>query len=164
MLPTMTDRDDPIEHGDIPPIPHRFLAGNAVSGVVVGVICVAVYLANHSVYALILAGWALVVTPIVLLRRVRTRRRLFDPARRTDRRTGRTIAHPSAGSAVQDARWTGGANVPTSFGRVNATNPLGVPELRDTTLVFQPRSRPSCCPATRSRPQPNLRDERPLSG
>jgi len=27
-----------------------------------------------------------------------------------------------------------------SFGRVNATNPLGVLELRDTTLVFQIRA------------------------
>jgi hypothetical protein len=140
MLALMANLDDGVKPGGIPPIPRRFLAGYAVSGVVAGVLCIAVYLADDSVYALVLAGWALVVTPIVLLRRVRTRRRLFDPARRTDPPTGATIEHPSAtGRAVQDSRWTGGADVPTSFGRVNATNPLGVLELRGTTLVFQIR-------------------------
>lgn len=92
-------------------------------------------------YALVLAGWGLLATPIVSLRRVRTRRRLFDPTRRTDRPTGVTIEHPTAGDgAAQDSRWTGAADVPMSFGRVNATNPLGVLELRDTTLVFQIRA------------------------
>lgn len=140
MLLSMTDRDDRIEHGNIPPIPRRFLTGYAIGSVVAGALCSAVYLADHSVYALVLAGWALGATPIVLLRRVRTRRRLFDPARRTDRPTGVTIEHPTAaGDAAQDSRWTGAADVPVPFGRVNATNPLGVLELRGTTLVFQVR-------------------------
>lgn len=126
--------------GGIPPLPRRFLAGYAVSGVIEGAFCLSIYLADHWVYALFLAGWALLVTPIVLLRRLRARRRLFDPARRTDRPTGATIERPSAGGeALRDRRWTGAADVPTPFGRVNATNPLGVLELHNATLIFRLR-------------------------
>ena len=140
MLVSMTSQDDGVQPGGIPPMPRRFLAGYAVGAAIAGAVCLAIYLADHSLYALCLAGLALFVTPIVLLRRLRTRRRLFDAARRTDRPTGATIERPSTGGdALHHHRWTGAADVPTPLGRVNATNPLGVLELRDTTLTFQLR-------------------------
>jgi hypothetical protein len=136
----MASQDNGCKPGGIPPLPRRFLAGYAVSGVVVGALCLSIYLADHSLYALFLAGWAVIVTPIVLLRRLRTRRRLFEPARRTDRPTGATIERPSAGGdELRDNRWTGAADVPTPFGRINATNPLGVLELQNTILIFRLR-------------------------
>jgi hypothetical protein len=57
--------------------------------------------------------------------------------------TGRTPV-PPAGSAPGSSpalRWVGGANVPGSLGRMNATSPLAVLELTDSSLNLYCRPR-----------------------
>lgn len=48
------------------------------------------------------------------------------------------LAHVSPPAAY---RWTGGLNVPVSFGRLSATLPLAVLEISGTMLVFRIRPR-----------------------
>jgi hypothetical protein len=58
--------------------------------------------------------------------------------------TGRTLVPPPELELAPSAamRWTGGANVPGSLGRINATSPLAVLELTGPSLHLYFRPRP----------------------
>jgi hypothetical protein len=92
----------------------------------------------QSVLWLILAvAWFIANASLVVLARWRLgRSRRGSP-------TGRTLV-PIAGSALGPSavtRWVGGANLPGSFGRMNATTPLAVLELTGPSLRLYVRPR-----------------------
>jgi hypothetical protein len=142
----MPDRNEGSAPARPPTIPRRFLVWNGI-GVCVGVaVGLGLYLGQHSYFGLAIAVWAVAGTPIVWCWHVRNSRRLHDPARRSDRRTGRTLTPPSAtGTAAAGDHaheWTGAADVPTPFGRINATNPLAVLAIVDSKLTLHVRPQP----------------------
>jgi hypothetical protein len=104
------------------------------------------YFADHSTFGLFLAVWAGVITPILVWQKLRRARNLYDSTRRTDERTGVTLARPpvasstSARGAIQ--RWIGAADLPSPLGRITTTYHVAVLEIIDGALTLRLRPEP----------------------
>jgi hypothetical protein len=103
----------------------------------------ALYLGHNSILGMFIVAWSLVATPIGWWLGVRSRRRLDDPTRREDHRTGQRLNRPAAiqMTATLDSatQWVGAADVPGLFWRVGATVPLAVLEIVDSSLILRVR-------------------------
>jgi hypothetical protein len=97
------------------------------------------YFQTHSAMALILIALIPVFAVLNILRVNKARERQRDPGARRDVPTGGAVAPQTAipyGSAAHAARWVGAADVPGDLGRVKATTPLAVLELRGPLLML----------------------------
>ncbi len=101
------------------------------------------YLGEHILFGLVLV----VLLPVAVVANVamvnRSRRRLADRSARRDDPTGAFLDPKPAPAGVLSAplRWVGAADVPSLFGRMNASVPLGVLELDGSLLTFRVRPR-----------------------
>jgi hypothetical protein len=89
------------------------------------------------------SGWVITAALVLVSRRTVRRQQVFDP--RNQRLTGRTVlkAPVPAASAPNGWRWVGGAIMPAAMtGKVNATWPLAVLEIRSGELSLRLRPRP----------------------
>ena len=132
--------------GGLEAVPGWLLIVNVIGLCVFVALGLHFYFADHSTFGLFLAVWAGVITPLLGWQRLRRARGLYDSTRRTDERTGETLAHPavarsaSASSAVQ--RWIGAADLPSPLGRITTTYQVAVLEIVDGALSLRLRPEP----------------------
>ena len=104
------------------------------------------YLADHWVFGLFLAVWAGVITPILVWQRLRRARNLYGSTRRTDERTGETLARPgvaeSASARGAARRWIGAADLPSPLGRMTTSYQLALLEVVGGVLFLRLRAEP----------------------
>jgi hypothetical protein len=125
--------------------PRGVIVMNVIGECAVLAIGLALYTGQQRAQGLFFLVWGLIVGPLVLFVGARNRRRLFEPARRTDRATGITLSRPPFPNAMTTPgprrRWVGAVDVPGPRGRLGTTAPLGALELIGPSLIL--RIRPS---------------------
>ena len=99
-----------------------------------------IYVQWHATVGLAIAilGPAFSVLNIAMIKS--SGRRLTDPHERQDLRTGETLT-PVTDVGLPSGRWVGAADMPGGMGRLNASTPLAVLELRGQHLSLRVRPR-----------------------
>ena len=99
------------------------------------------YSQTHSAMALVLIALLPVFAVANVLLVNRARKRQADSTARVDAPTGKSVSPLPAMKhrLTPVARWTGAADVPGSWGRVNASTPLAVLELDGSQLTLRVR-------------------------
>jgi hypothetical protein len=127
---------------DAPRIQRRLVVANVIGGCIGVAVGLALYIDQGWPFGVVIAVWAVVATPMSCLWRVRRGRRLRDATRREDGLTGEALTRPAVAvpaTCKSGSQWTGAADVPTPLGRINATNPLAVLAVVDSTLTLRLR-------------------------
>jgi hypothetical protein len=133
-------------------VPGWVLVANVIGACVFVAIGLDLYVAGHSVFGVLIAVWAVVITPLAWWQKLRRARSVYDSARRSDDRTGMTLAPPIDAEREQASRWVGAADIPTPFGRITTTYQVAVLEILEGKLIL--RLRPGALTHTVVRAKP----------